>query len=323
MSHHSRVGQTLLFVNVRLIDPATGLDRPGALLVRDGRIVAHGPAVERPDDAAIIDGGGAILCPGLVDLRAVPDDAAAAAGGVTTVARLSAGDRLEACATEGETATRLGLPASPAAAEAVFVAGRIAEGRHVGNLSTEVAIALVRDAKARGQKITADTSPAYFDLNETAIGAWDSGCRLSPPLRDDADRVAVLNGLRDGTIDAIASDHTPVAFAAKDRAFERAAPGGVGLSTLLALTLAHVHNGDLRLMAALALLTCRPARVLNIDAGTLAIGAAADLCLFDPDRIFRVRAGELPGLGQNTPWDGRALEGRVLGTWVGGMRVLG
>ncbi len=323
MANHSRVSPALLFVDVRLIDPATRLDRMGALLVRDGCIAAHGTAVGSPGDATVIDGGGAILCPGLVDLRAVLDDDAAAAGGVTTVARLCAGTRDEACATEGETATRLGLPASPAAAEAAFVARRMAGRLHVGNLSTAAAIAVVRDAKARGEPVTADTQPAYFDLNETAIGAWDSGCRLDPPLRRDSDRLAVLEGLRDGTIDAIASDHIPVAPEAKDRAFERAAPGGAGLSTLLALTLAHVHNGDLGLMAALALLTSRPARVLGIDAGTLAIGAAADLCLFDPDRIFRVRAGALPGLGQNTPWDGRALEGRVLGTWRGGMRVFG
>ena len=420
----------ILFHDVRLIDPATRLDQRGSLLVRDGRIAGHGTAIDRPDGCTVVEGDGAILCPGLVDMRVgvgEPGGAyretvataarAAAAGGITTIATLPDttpaidepalvrllvsrgeaaglnilpygaltrncagvelaeigllreagavlfGDGSHAvastrlmrqallyartfgarvvvhaedpslaeggCATEGETATRMGLPGIPAEAEAIHLSRDLALARltgaalHVAHVSTGAAVALIRAAKADGVDVTADTAPPYFDLNETAIGEYRTWCKLSPPLRTEADRLAVLDGLRDGTIDAIASDHQPRGTDDKRQPFAQAAAGGTGLATLLGLTLAHVHNGDLPLIDALALLTARPARLLGTDAGTLAVGAAADLCLFDPERIWRVRAGELPGRAQNTPFDGRALEGRVLGTWCGGVRVLG
>jgi dihydroorotase len=127
--------------------------------------------------------------------------------------------------------------------------------------------------------------------------------------------------LADGTIDAIASDHQPRDADDKRLPFAQAAPGGVGLATLLAVTLAQVHAGFLSLPEALALMTVRPARVLGSSAGTLAVGAPADLCLFHPERAWQVESGELPGKAQNTPFDGRALEGRVLGTWKSGKQV--
>ena len=230
-------------------------------------------------------------------------------------------------ATEGETATRMGLPGIPVEAEAIHLARDLALLRltggclHVAHVSTAAAVALIRAAKADGLDVTADTAPPYFDLNETAIGEYRTWCKLSPPLRAEADRLGVLAGVRDGTIDAIASDHQPRRAEDKRVPFAQAAPGGVGLATLLALTLAHVHNGDLPMIDALARLTCQPARLLGSAGGTLAVGAPADLCLFDPERIWRVRAGELPGRAQNTPFDGRALEGRVIGTWRAGTRT--
>jgi dihydroorotase len=420
-----------LFLNARLIDPASGLDQIGGLLVRDGRIADLGPALGRPDGAVVVDAGGAVLCPGLVDMRAELGEpggefretiasaaVAAAAGGITTLAALpdtepaiddaslvrllrargeetgaltvlpyaavtkgrrgeelaeigllreagavafTDGSRAVAsarvmrlalayaaqwgakvvqhpeepslagsgCATQGELATRLGLPAIPPAAEAMMVWRDIRLARmtggavHFAHVSTAEALDLIRAAKADGLAVTCDTAPPYFDLNETAIGDFRTYAKLSPPLRAEADRQAVAAALADGTIDAIASDHQPRDADDKRLPFAQAAPGGTGLATLLAVTLVQVHNGTLPLGRALGLLTAAPARLLGAEAGTLAKGAAADLCLFDLERSWRVEAGEMPGKAQNTPFDGRALEGRVIGTWKAGRRVFG
>ena len=230
-------------------------------------------------------------------------------------------------ATEGALATRLGLPAIPAAAEAILVArdlrlAALTGGRlHFAHVSTAEALALIRRAKDAGLAVTCDTAPPYFDLNEGAIGDFRTYAKLSPPLRAEADRAAVAAALADGTIDAVASDHQPRDADDKRLPFAQAAAGGTGLATLLAVTLAQVHGGSLTLARAIGLLTAGPARLLGIEAGTLARGAVADLCLFHPERAWRVESGALPGKAQNTPFDGRALEGRVLGTWKAGVRV--
>jgi dihydroorotase len=232
-------------------------------------------------------------------------------------------------ANEGALATRLGLPGIPAAAEAIMVARDIRLARltggavHFAHLSTAEALDLVRAAKRDELNVTCDTAPPYFDLNETAIGEFRTYAKLSPPLRAEADRQAVVAALADGTIDAVASDHQPCDADDKRQTFAQASPGGTGLATLLAVTLAQVHGGALALADALALLTCRPAALLGVPAGRLAKGDAADLCLFHPERIWKVEAGALPGKAQNTPFDGRALEGMVLGTWKAGRRVFG
>ncbi len=243
-----------------------------------------------------------------------PEEPALAAGGA---------------ATEGERATRMGLPGIPPAAESMLVARDIALARltrghvHFAHVSTAAALDLIRAAKAEGLAVTCDTAPPYFDLNETAIGEYRTYAKLSPPLRDEADRLAVLAALADGTIDAVASDHQPRDADDKRLPFAQAEPGGAGLATLLAVTLAQVHGGALGLLDALALLTSRPAALLGLQAGRLAKGAPADLVLFHPERGWRVEAGKLPGKAQNTPFDGRALEGKVLGTWKAGRRVFG
>ena len=231
-------------------------------------------------------------------------------------------------ATEGELATRLGLPGIPAAAEAILIARdlRLAEltrGRvHFAHVSTEEGIELIRRAKQSGAAVTCDTAPPYFDLNETAIGYFRTYAKLSPPLRPERDRQAVAAGLRDGTIDAVASDHMPRDPDDKRLPFDQASPGGTGLATLLSLVLTQVHGHGLPLARAIELLTVAPARLLGADgAGRMKVGAPADLCLFDPDRIWQVQAGRLPGRAQNTPFDGRALEGRVLATFKGGRKV--
>jgi dihydroorotase len=194
---------------------------------------------------------------------------------------------------------------------------------HFAHVSTGEALALIRQAKAAGLSVTCDTAPPYFDLNETSIGDFRTYAKLSPPLRKEHDRRAVVAALADGTIDAIASDHQPRDADDKRLPFALASAGGAGLATLLAVTLAHVHNGSIPLPAAIDLLTARPAALLGIATGRIAKDAAADLCLFDPERIWKVEAGLLPGKAQNTPFDGRALEGVVLGTWKRGKRVFG
>jgi dihydroorotase len=232
-------------------------------------------------------------------------------------------------ATQGELATRLGLPSIPAAAEAIIVGRdiRLAEltggAVHFAHVSTAEALARIRGARAAGLAVTCDTAPPYFDLNETAIGDFRTYAKLSPPLRSEADRLAVVAALADGTIDAIASDHQPRDADDKRLPFAQAAAGGTGLATLLAVSLAQVHGGHLPLARMIALLTSGPAGLLGCGAGTLAKGAPADLCLFHPERAWQVEAGALPGKAQNTPFDGRALEGRVLGTWKAGRRVFG
>jgi len=420
-----------LFLAARLLDPASGLDQIGDLLVRDGAILDFGQGIGQPEGAVVVEAAGRCLAPGLIDLRADIGEPghehretiasaaiAAAAGGITTlcalpdtdpalddpalvqfvlrrgaatggITLLPYGAATKGCAgreiaeygllreagavaftdgrraignartmrlalsyarafgsfvvqhpeepalaaggaaTEGELATRLGLPGIPPAAESIMVQRDIALARltgghvHFAHVSTAAALALIRAAKAEGLRVTCDTAPPYFDLNETAIGDWRTYAKLSPPLRPEADRRAVVAALTDGTIDAIASDHQPRDADDKRLPFAQAEAGGAGLATLLGVTLARVHAGDLPLLAALGLLTARPAALLGLAEGRLAKGAPADLVLIDLERAWQVKAGALPGKAQNSPFDGRALEGRVVGTWKAGRRVFG
>ena len=417
------------FRDAHILDPGNGVDETGNLYVKDGIIVDFGAGLGLPEGAETIDCDGAVLCPGLVDMRVALGEPgyeyretiasaaeAAAAGGITTLAALPdsrpaiddpalvrlltargeetgsltilayaaltrgcRGEELaelgllreagavaftDGCqaiastrlmrlaltyargfgamvvvhpeeaslaeggaATEGELATRLGLPGIPAVAEAIVIARDIRLARltggsvHFAHVSTAESLTLIRRAKDEGLAVTCDTAPPYFDLNETAIGDFRTYAKLSPPLRRESDRMAIAAGLVDGTIDAVASDHQPRDADDKRLPFALAAAGGSGLVTLLGITMAQVHNASLPLPRAIALLTSGPARLLGSDAGTLARGATADLCLFAPEHAWKVVAGELPGKAQNTPFDGRALEGTVLGTWKAGRRV--
>lgn len=228
---------------------------------------------------------------------------------------------------EGETATRLGLPGVPTQAETVIVERdmrivEIAGGRwHSSPLSTADALDAIRRAKARGLTVTAETAPPYFDLNETAVGDYRTFARLSPPLRTEADRLAVVDALDDGTLDIIVSDHTPEDVEAKRLPFAQAAPGGVGLETLLPISLNLVHGGALDLLALLAKMTANPARLLGLDSGRLAKGAPADLVLFDLGRGWKISEDRLRSKSKNTPFDGRPVQGKVLRTVVAGRTV--
>jgi dihydroorotase len=230
---------------------------------------------------------------------------------------------------EGEIATRLGIGARPTVAEVMMVERdlRLAEltgGRyHAGPLSTAAAIEAVRDAKRRGVAVTADTAPHYFALNETAVGEYRTFAKVCPPLRSEWDRRAVVAGLADGTIDAISSDHAPHDQDAKRLPFGQAAFGIIGLETLLPLSLELHHNRHLKLLDLIARLTLGPAKILRQKTGRLAVGAPADLLLFDLARPGRVEIARFRSKSKNSPFDGRPIEGRVVATFVGGRQVYG
>ena len=418
-----------LYRDARLIDPDSGFDGPGDLLVADDTIAALGPHLDSADAAEIIDLGGLCLAPGLVDMRVQLREPgaehiesiesggqAAAAGGVTTIvalpnteppvddvsvvefvarrareARLAKvhsyaaatkglkgrelteigllaangalafTDGVKAIAdalvmrrilayarsfdqlviqhpeepglagagevTEGEIATRLGLAGIPAAAEVMMIERDLhlvaltGARYHAAHVSTAAAIEAIRRAKVQGLPVTCDTAPPYFALNEHAIGDYRTFAKLSPPLRSEADRQAVIAGLADGTIDAIASDHAPWDQDSKRLPFSSASAGIVGLETLLPLSLENYHNGHLPLIAVMRRLTVNPAAILRLDAGRLRPGAPADLVIFDPDAPWQIRTDDFHSKSKNAPFDGRPVRGRVAQTVVDGRPI--
>ena len=216
-------------------------------------------------------------------------------------------------ANEGEIATRLGLPAITPAAEIIMIERdlRLVEitgaRYHAAHLSTGAGIEAIRGAKARGLPVTCDTAPPYFALDETAIGDYRTFAKLSPPLRSEKDRRAVIEGLHDGTIDAIASDHAPWDQDSKRLPFSSAAYGIVGLETLLALSLELYHSRHLSLLELIARLTWNPARILRLPVGRLTPGAPADLVLFDPEQPWKICTDEFRSKSKNAPFDGRTV----------------
>jgi dihydroorotase len=421
-----------LFRNARLLDPETGLDAPGDLLIEGDRIAASGPGLAEAGigaDVETVECNGLCLAPGLVDMRVQLREPgaehmesiesggqAAAAGGVTTMVTLPnteppvddvsvveflarrarevrlakihtyagatkglAGreltemgllaangavgftDGVKAIAdalvmrrvlayartfdllviqhpeepslasagevSEGEIATRLGLPAITPMAEVMMIERdlRLVEitgaRYHAAHVSTEAATEAIRQAKADGLPVTCDTAPPYFALNETAIGDYRTFAKLSPPLRSEADRRAVVAGLADGTIDAIASDHAPWDQDSKRLPFSSAACGIIGLETLLPLSLELYHNGHLPLWEVLRRLTINPARLLGLEVGRLTPGAPADLVLFDPDGPWRIDTEKFRSKSKNAPFDGRPVQGRVEQTIVDGRTI--
>ena len=426
------IGDRVAYVNARLLDPASGMDESGALLVQDGRIADVGPDLFRdgaPSVGSVVDCQGKCFAPGLVDIRVQlrePGEEhketfetggdAAASGGVTTMVCLpntdpviddvsvvefiarraqeakrvnvfcygsvtcgmkgteltemgllseagalafTDGDRAVANAmvmrralsyakglgltivqhpeepalanggvmNEGEVATRLGLAGIPANAEVMMIERdlRLVEltgGRyHAAHVSTAAAVDVIRRAKARGLPVTCDTAPNYFTLNETAIGDYRTFAKVSPPLRGEDDREAVVEGLADGTIDIIASDHSPHDQDSKRLPFDQAAFGAVGLETLLPLTLGLYHQGRMSLLNALGKVTAAPASIMRLASGALRKGAPADFILFDPDAPWQVKEEKLHSKSKNTPYDGHPVQGRVLQTLVKGRIV--
>ena len=227
----------------------------------------------------------------------------------------------------GETATRLGLPGIPREAEIIMIERdiRLVEmtgGKlHFAHISTSESVSVIRKAKEKGLRITCDTAPPYFALNDQTIGEYRTFAKLSPPLRSEDDRKAIILGLMDGTIDAIASDHSPQDADSKRLPFTQAESGGVGLETLLSVSLDLHHNGNLSLLQVLEKITNRPAELLNLPAGKIEVGSAADLVIFDPDFGWQVKDTDLVSKSKNTPFDLRLVQGIVRRTIIDGRMV--
>ncbi|MET0362701.1 MAG: dihydroorotase [Sphingobium sp.] len=228
-------------------------------------------------------------------------------------------------ATEGETATRLGLPAAPPCAEAIAILRDIALARvsgarvHFRLVTTAEGFAQIRAAKAEGLPISCGTSPAYLFLNDSAVSDFRTFARLSPPLRSDNDRVATIAAVADGTVDVITSSHDPRGPEDKRQPFEDAAPGMAGAETLLALSLNLVREGHVTLSQLMRLLSANPARLLGLDAGTLAAGAPADIIFIDPETPWRIDSRKMAAAAGNTPFDGIPVQGRVRRVMKGGI----
>lgn len=228
---------------------------------------------------------------------------------------------------EGLVSLELGLRGIPAAAEEVMVfrdltLARLTGSRlHIAHVSTAGSVALIRQAKAEGLAVTAETAPHYFTLTEASVLGYRTNAKVNPPLRTSEDVAAIKEGLRDGTLDAVASDHAPHSSVEKEVEFPLAAFGMVGLETSLGLTLGLVHQGELSLMQAIAALSTHPARILGVPGGTLAVGAPADVTSIDLNRDWTVDVQSFVSKSRNCPFNGWSLKGRAVMTVVGGKVV--
>jgi dihydroorotase len=229
--------------------------------------------------------------------------------------------------TEGEFAMRLGIPAAPAMAETIIVERdiRLVEMTgaryHFGQISCAASLEAIAAAKARGLPVTCGVSAHHLTLNELDVGPYLTFRKVKPPLRSEADRAAMVDGVASGMIDVIVSSHDPQAADTKRLPFAEAAFGVVGLETLLSAALSLYHDRRVSLPAILATLTSAPARILGIESGTLKKGAAADLVLIDPDEPYQVDPDRLHSRALNTPFEGRRFQGRAQKTYVGGVCV--
>jgi len=420
------------FTNVRLVDPASGYDGPGALIVTEGVIadVAKGKDLGKlSKDVEVIDGKGALLCPGLIDIRVKTGEPgaetketlksaalAAAAGGVTSIVvqpdttptidepsvvdfilrrardielvnvypagaatKGAKGERMAeiglmaeagclyvtdadrpivdskvlrrvlsyakgfgvlvahrpadpwlshgAAATEGEFASRLGLPSAPAIAEKIMLERDLALVELTGapllvdQLTTAAAIESFARAKARGLPVTATTSINHLSFNEIDIGDYRTFCKLDPPLRGEDDRQALIEAVASGLIQVVVSAHAPAPAEDKRLPYDEAAPGAVGLQTLLPALLTFHHEERMALIDLVRTVTCAPADLLGLESGRLAKGAPADLMLCDLNAPLLIDADRLISKSKNSPFDGRRLQGKVLRTLVDGRTV--
>lgn len=234
-----------------------------------------------------------------------------------------------AAATSGKFASLYGLPSVTPLAERMGLERDLALVEatgvrwHADQITTADSLVVLDRARAAGLDVTAGTSIHHLTLNEFDVGDYRTFFRLTPPLRSEDDRMAMVEAVAEGRIDVIGSFHTPQDEEAKRLPFEVAAPGAVGLETLLPAAMRLYHQGGVGLAQLWRAMSLNPARRLGLDAGRLAVGAPADLVLFDPDAPFILDRFALHSKSKNTPFDGARMEGRVLGTWVGGARVFG
>jgi len=228
---------------------------------------------------------------------------------------------------EGFVSTELGLPGIPGVAEDVMVARNLILAEycgahaHIAHVSTAGSVDLIRWAKDRGIKVTAEVTPHHLTLTEEAVRGYNTQCKMMPPLRSEEDRMAVLTGLAEGTIDAVATDHAPHDDRLKVIEFDKAANGIIGLETALGLMLRLIHQGHLDYMTAIDRMSTSPAKAFGLPGGTLAPGQAADVTVFNPDKEWTVNAMRLRSKSHNTPFHGWTLPGVVNATVVGGRIV--
>lgn len=421
----------IALTNVRLIDPASRHDGPGAVLVRDGLIaeVIKGAAPAVSEDFQVIDGGGAMLAPGLVDIRVKTGEPgaetketlksvsrAAAAGGVTSIVvqpdtdpviddpavvdfvmrrardiglvhvypagaatKGLGGERMAeiglmrdagcvyltdvdhtlvnskvfsrvmryadsfglavahrpvdpwlakgAAATSGEFAGRMGLPSSPAIGERIMLERDLGLAELTGarlivdQVTTASALESLARAKQRQVKVTATASINHLSFNELDIGDYRTFAKLDPPLRPESDRLALVTAIASGLVEIIVSAHAPAPAEEKRLPFDEAAPGSIGVETLLSGLITLHHENAIPLLDLLATVTVNPARLLGLRAGTLEVGAPADLVLCDIDAPVTIDADKLLSKSKNSAFDGRRLQGKVLMTLAGGRIV--
>jgi dihydroorotase len=228
---------------------------------------------------------------------------------------------------EGEVSARLGMPAIPSAAETVAVAQTLALASHTGarvhicRLSARLSVRLIRQAKESGVDVTADVAAHQLFLTEVDVADFNPLCHVMPPLRSTRDQAALREGLADGTIDAICSDHQPHELDAKLAPFQQTAPGISALETLLPLSLRLVDEGVLSLNQALQKVTAAPATIIHSDAGKITVGAPADLVLFNPDSLWELDVNKMHSDGRNTPFAGWSFNGAVERTLLAGQTV--
>ena len=414
----------------RVVDPSQNVDRVADVLLLDGKVESVGQNLGSPDGAQVIDVGGRVIAPGLIDLHVhfrepgqedletvATGAMAAVAGGFTSVCAMPNTDpvtdnqaaigfivrqaqraakarvfpigaitlgqkgeklaefgemvgagavavsddgkpvvsshmmrtALEYARTfgipvadhceeptlsqggvmhEGIVSTRLGLKGIPAAAEEIMVARDIIladlTGGHVHlcHMSTRGSVELIRRAKDQGLKVTAEATPHHFSLTHERCEGYDTNAKMNPPLREAEDRDAIRLGLKDGTLDVISTDHAPHHYDAKEREFDDAPNGIIGLETSLGLAMTElVHTGLLSLPQLIARMSTDAARIFHLQGGTLKKGSVADVVIIDPDRVWTVRPEESFSKSRNTPFAGTQLRGRATATIVRGAVV--
>jgi len=236
--------------------------------------------------------------------------------------------KADGVAHEGAVAAMLGLKGIPSVAESIMAERDISLAEitgghvHIAHMSVRETLRAVRDGKSRGVKVTCEVTPHHFTLTDEALRGYDTNTKMNPPLREELDRLAMIEGLRDGSIDVIATDHAPHHADEKALEFDRAPFGIVGLETAIPLSVAKlVQPGLIGWPRLIELLSASPARVLGLPGGTIAEGAAADITIIAPDAPVTVRAAELVSKSKNTPFDGWTLTGAAAATFVGGRAV--
>lgn len=228
---------------------------------------------------------------------------------------------------EGFTSTELGLKGIPRVAEDIATAREIMLAEyvnapvHIAHVSTKGSVQIIREAKARGVKVTCETAPHYFTLTDDAVRGYNTNAKMNPPLREAADVAAIKQGLKDGTIDCIATDHAPHHLDEKDLEFNEAMNGIIGLETSLPLSLGLVREGVLSLQQLVEKMSHNPSKILGVERGSLKAGSVADITVVDPDKVWTVEAEKLASKSKNSPWLGETMTGAAAATVVAGKVV--